>query len=230
MRFGALATDYDGTIAHDGVVDRPTFEALGRARTAGLRLIMVTGRELPDLLGTFAHPEIFELIVAENGAVLYDPGTGATDILAPPPPPALLERLMRDRVPFSTGHSVIATAEPYEHQVLTAIRELGLEWHIIFNKGSVMVLPAEVTKATGLAAALGVLGISHEQTIGVGDAENDQALLRACGLAVAVGNALPSVKEMAHLVTSGPRGAGVAELIEKAIAGELDGLPEASSA
>ena len=37
--------------------------------------------------------------------------------------------------------------------VLEAIRDLGLELQVIFNKGSVMVLPAGVNKATGLTAA-----------------------------------------------------------------------------
>jgi hydroxymethylpyrimidine pyrophosphatase-like HAD family hydrolase len=224
MSFEALATDYDGTIAHDGVVDQRTVDALVRARAAGFRLIMVTGRELNDLFATFAHSALFERIVAENGAVLYDPATRHTEVLATPPPPALVQRLIKENVPLSIGRSIVATVEPYEHQVLAAIRDLELEWHVIFNKGSVMALPADITKATGLAPALAALGISHKHTIGVGDAENDQAFLRACGLAVAVANALPSVKAMAHVVTEGARGAGVAELIDRALAGELDNL------
>lgn len=222
MTFEALATDYDGTIAHDGVVDEQTVDALGRARAAGLRLIMVTGRELTDLFNTFAHSALFDRIVAENGAVLYDPAAASVEVLAAAPPPSLLERLAEQNVPLSVGHSIVATVEPYEHQVLTAIRDLGLEWHIIFNKGSVMALPADVTKATGLTAALAALGISHERTVGVGDAENDQAFLRSCVLAVAVHNALPAVKAMAHVVTAGARGAGVVELVDRLLAGDLD--------
>ena len=225
MRFDGLATDYDGTIAHDGIVDQPTLDALERGRTSGLRLIMVTGRELDDLFTVFPHPTMFERIVAENGAVIYDPATENTEFIASAPPPAFIERLRNEGVPTSIGHSIVATVEPFEHQVLAAIHDLGLEWHIIFNKGAVMALPADVTKATGLAPALAALGISHRRTIGVGDAENDQAFLRACGLAVAVANALPSVKEMAHVVTAGARGEGVTELIDRVIAGELDDLP-----
>jgi hydroxymethylpyrimidine pyrophosphatase-like HAD family hydrolase len=225
MRFDALATDYDGTIAHDGIVDQPTLDALKRGRGAGLRLIMVTGRELDDLFTVFPHPAMFERTVAENGAVIYDPATQESEFIASPPPPAFVARLRKEGVPASIGHSIVATVEPFEHQVLAAIHDLGLEWHIIFNKGAVMALPADVTKATGLAPALAALGISHRRTIGVGDAENDQAFLRACGLAVAVANALPSVKEMAHVVTAGARGAGVTELIDRVIAGELDELP-----
>ena len=97
---------------------------------------------------------------------------------------------------------------------MNAIRDLGLEWHVIFNKGSVMALPSEVTKARGLQPALDSLGLTTLETIGVGDAENDQVFLRLCGLAVAVDNALPTVKELADIVTAGARGAGVTELIE----------------
>jgi hydroxymethylpyrimidine pyrophosphatase-like HAD family hydrolase len=227
MIFEALATDYDGTIAHDGIVDQPTVHALARAREAGIRLVMVTGRELPDLCRTFAHVELFDRVVAENGAVVFDPGTRVVDVLAPAPPAALLEKLFQANVPLSVGHSIVATVEPYEHQVLAAIRDLGLEWHVLFNKGAVMALPADITKATGLAPALAALGVLHQRTIGVGDAENDQVFLRACGLAVAVSNALPAVKELAHIVTVGARGAGVTELIEQLIAGDLDDLARA---
>ena len=224
MTFEALATDYDGTLAYDGVVDEPTIAALGRAREAGLRLLMVTGRELSDLFNTFEHSAMFDCIVAENGAVLYDPASQQVDVLAPAPPPALVERLTQMRVPFSVGHSIVATVQPHEHQLLEAIRDLELEWHVIFNKGSVMALPADVTKASGLTPALKTLGLSCSRTLGVGDAENDQAFLRACGVAVAVANALQSVKDAAHIVTQGARGDGIIELIDRLLAGEFDAL------
>jgi hydroxymethylpyrimidine pyrophosphatase-like HAD family hydrolase len=225
MKFRALATDYDGTIAFDGSVDDETLAALTRARAEGVRLIMVTGRELPDLFNTFAHPDLFDRIVAENGAVLYEPETKTVSSIAPPAPPALIARLQEASVPISVGHSIVATVEPFEHQVLAAIRDLGLEWHVIFNKGAVMALPADITKATGLTPALAALNLAPEQVVGVGDAENDQAFLRMCGLAVAVNNALPAVKEIAHVVTAGARGAGVSELIDRLLAGEFDGQP-----
>jgi hydroxymethylpyrimidine pyrophosphatase-like HAD family hydrolase len=224
MTFDALATDYDGTIAHDGRVDDDTLAALRRARGAGLKLLLVTGRELTDLSNTFQHTEMFDLVVAENGAVLFDPKTAAVRLLAPSPPAELVEWLTERNVPLSIGHSIVATVEPHEHAVLAAIHALGLEWHIIFNKGSVMALPSGVTKATGLGPALEELAIAAERTVGVGDAENDHAFLAACGLAVAVSNALDSVKQGADLVTAGARGAGVAELIDRLLCGELDGI------
>ena len=224
MKYAALATDYDGTLAHDGRVEDSTIAALRRVRDAGQRLLLVTGRELTDLFNTFPHVDLFDRIVAENGALVYDPSSKQVEVLAQSPPGPFLEVLTRHEVPISVGHCIVATVKPHEHVVLTAIRDLGLEWHVIFNKGSVMALPADVTKARGLIPALESLSVSCEATIGVGDAENDQAFLRTCGLAVAVDNALPNVKEMADIVTTGARGAGVEELIERWLAGDLEAV------
>jgi hydroxymethylpyrimidine pyrophosphatase-like HAD family hydrolase len=222
MRFGALATDFDGTLAFDGHVDEPTLRALERARAGGLKLVMVTGRELADLFNTFPESDVFDRIVAENGAVVYDPSTKSIATLAQAPPRDLVERLNVRNIPLSVGHVIVATVEPYEHQVLETIHELGLDWHVVFNKGSVMALPADVTKATGLMPTLETLGVPLSATVGVGDAENDHAFLRLCGLSAAVSNALPAVREAANVVTLGARGAGVTELIDRVLAGEFD--------
>jgi hypothetical protein len=198
-------------------------------RAAGLKVLLVTGRELSSLFNTFAHAEVFDRIVAENGAVLYDPGTGSIQMLASPPPPALVEALERAQVPLWVGHSIVATVTPYEHEVLRAIHELRLEWHVIFNKDAVMALPSDVTKATGLAVALRTLNVTPEETVGVGDAENDHAFLRFSGISAAVDNALDGVKQIVDVVTRGSRGTGVRELIERLLSGELDTIvPDAN--
>lgn len=224
-RYRAFATDFDGTIAHDGIVPPEVCAALERARGAGLCLLLVTGRELPSLFDTFSHVPLFDRVVAENGALLYTPSSGALRQIAPTPPRSLVERLVRERVPISVGASIVATVEPYEHRVLAAIRDLGLEWHVIFNKGAVMALPSGVTKASGLTPALAELGIEPAQTIAVGDAENDHAFLAMCGLKVAVANALPALKAAAQVITVGARGDGVIELVDRLLAGAYGSLP-----
>src|SRR6516165_6177044 len=75
MHFLLLATDYDGTLAHDGVVDERTVTALERLRNAGRRIILVTGRHLPDLLRIFPRLELFDRVIVENGGLLYRPET-----------------------------------------------------------------------------------------------------------------------------------------------------------
>ena len=224
VRFKALATDYDGTLADDGKVSLDTLAALRRARKAGRKLLLVTGRELDDLMATFAEVDAFDVIVAENGALLYTPcpRPPRERPLAAPPPPEFERTLIERGVgPISSGRIIVATWEPHQQVVLDTIRDLGLELEVIFNKGAVMVLPSGVNKASGLRAALVDLGIDPSQVVGVGDGENDHSLLAASGLGVAVANAVPALKKRADLVMRQPRGAGVVELIDHMLADDL---------
>lgn len=213
-RFVALATDYDGTLAENGKVSASTLEALNRFKARDGKLILVTGRVLPELEEVFPEVGVFDLVVAENGALLYWPTSGKTRLLAPPPPPAFAEKLAKlGAEPLSVGQCIVATRTPHETAVQKTIEEMRLELSIIFNKGAVMVLPNGVSKATGLSAALAALDLKSEETIGVGDAENDLALLEMCGLGVAVANALDTVKAAADWTTPAARGAGVTQIL-----------------
>ncbi|GAA3039219.1 HAD-IIB family hydrolase [Streptosporangium longisporum] len=223
MRYHVLACDYDETLATDGRVDDDTLAALERLVRTGRRPVLVTGREVGDLTADFPRLDLFDLVVAENGAVLYRPGEQETTSLAEAPPEALVERLRELGVePLSVGSVIVATREPHGETVLGAIRDLGLEMQVIFNKGAVMVLPSGVNKASGLTAALAELGVSEHSTVGVGDAENDHAFLSLCECAVAVANALPAVRERCDLVTGNECGAGVVELIDRLVENDLD--------
>ncbi len=222
MRYLALATDYDGTLAEGGEVRPATIAALERLRESGRRLILVTGRELRDLQSVFDRLGTFDLVVAENGALLYDPRTREETPLAAAPPPELASKLRAaGATPLGIGRVIVATREPYEVAALRAIQELGLEWQVIFNKGAVMLLPSGVNKQTGLAAALEQLGLSLRNTVSIGDAENDHAMLTASECGVAVANALPALKGHADLVTLGARGHGVEELIGRLLEDDL---------
>ena len=135
---------------------------------------MLLGRELPDLARVFPELDLFDHVVAENGALLFEPATKKESPLAPKPPGMLVETLRRKGVtPLSVGRSIIATWEPNEKLVLEVIHELGLELQIVLNKGAVMVLPPGVNKASGLKAALADLGLSAHNVVSIGDAEND---------------------------------------------------------
>ncbi|MBL8795769.1 MAG: HAD-IIB family hydrolase [Planctomycetia bacterium] len=222
MRFHALACDYDGTLALRGRVDEKTLAALERLLATGRKLLLVTGRELDDLLTVFPDLHYFSWVVAENGALLYCPATREEKLLCPAPPAEFSEALRRRGVTnFRTGRSIVATWRPHEVEALQAIQELGLELQVIFNKDAVMVLPTGVNKATGLTAVLGPLGLSPHEIVAVGDAENDHAFLSLCECSVAVANALPALKERADVVTVGDHGDGVIELIEQLIDNDL---------
>src|SRR5437762_171104 len=180
VRYLAVATDYDGTLAEQGTVRPETVAAVERLRKSGRRVVLVTGRELRDLQTVFDRFDLFDLVVAENGALLYRPQTREEKCVAEPPPPALAERLReRGATPVGVGRVIVATREPHEVAAVEAVRELGLEWQVIFNKGAVMLLPSGVNKQTGLATALSELGLSMRNTVAVGRSEEHTSELQS---------------------------------------------------
>lgn len=189
----------------------------------------MTGRRLPDLRAVFAELSLFDLVVAENGALLHSPTSGQTQLLTLPPPPKLTLELVRHDVrSLECGEVIVATVTPYDQVAQTVIRELGLDWRVIMNRNSVMLLPAGVDKASGLAAALRTLNLHPSDVLAIGDAENDLPLLAAVtGARVAVANAIVALKNAADFVTASPEGAGVVESIRTILGenGGATGLP-----
>lgn len=217
----ALASDYDATLAFEGKIAVATREALSRFKASGRKLFLVTGRELNDLLAIFPDIELFDCVVAENGAVIYWPSSRQTETLAASPPKQFLEKLRERGVqPLSVGRSIVATKLSRYEAVQATISEMGLPLEVILNRDSVMVLPAGMNKATGLARALSELRLQPDQVVGIGDAENDEAFLELCGFSVAVANAIPRIKQASDLITEREHGAGVIEVIERILAGE----------
>lgn len=222
MRYLALALDYDNTLASEGRVGEAARAALGRLRASGRRAILVTGRRLEELMRVCNCADDFDYIVAENGAVAYDPRSRESRLLAEPPPSSLVTALRSRGVqPLEIGRVIIATQAPHEADVLEAIRSLGLELQVIFNLSAVMVLPPGVNKGSGLKHALRRLGLSPHEAVAVGDGENDHSLLMLAECPVAVANAVESIKEIAVIVTRGADGEGVAELVDELVANDL---------
>lgn len=219
MRLRGIACDYDRTLAKQGRVAPKTVGALQRARVSGRKMILITGRTVDDLRTVFSELSVFDMVVAENGALLFDPARGSEEYLCAAPPERFLRGLREQRVPFTIGQRVVATVRPHQIIVLKLVEQLKLGLEVAFNRESVMVLPSGVDKGTGLAAALLRMGIAPAQVVGIGDAENDLPFLRLCGVSVAVANAIASLKERVDLVTRAHYGAGATEIIDRVVAG-----------
>lgn len=216
-----LTVDYDGTIAENGATAGATAAALARVRASGRRLVLVTGRILNEL--RVVCPDVdsmFDAVVAENGALLYLPDGVRILPLAPAPSPTLLQALERWRVHFRVGTCIVATTANFADAARGAIHESGGNYAVELNKGSLMLVPAGVTKGTGLRAALAALSADASTTVAIGDAENDQSLLAACGFGVAVADAVPELRALAHHVTRAPGSGGVIEFLDELLIAE----------
>jgi len=76
-------------------------------------------------------------------------------------------------------------------------------------------IPLDVSKGHALAYLADHLGLSLEETIGVGDNDNDLELVEQAGLGVAMGNASPALKAAADYIAPPVDEGGVIEVIER---------------
>jgi len=210
--FRALALDYDGTLTTGPRPADDVLTAIQAARESGLRVILVTGRILAELRTGFSEvDQWFDAIVAENGAVLSGPFGHFG--LAPPISPVLASALAARGVPVRSGEVLLAVSADHAIAAMEETHRIERDYQVLYNRSEIMILPAGVTKATGLQFALSRFGLSNHVTVAVGDAENDHALLQWCEVGVAVANAVGELKANADLVLEHPEGSGILELL-----------------
>jgi hydroxymethylpyrimidine pyrophosphatase-like HAD family hydrolase len=210
--FRAIAVDYDGTLTCGGPPRPSTLDALTDARRHGLHIVLVTGRILAELRAESPDIDTYvDVVVAENGAVVAR-GT-CVELLASAVEESVMEALTLQEIPYRLGEVILASQIEQREAIAATLQRLGVDHQLMINRSELMVVPAGVTKATGLRAGLAQLGISCHNTLALGDAENDHALLQACELGVAVANAVDALKQRADVITTLPDGDGVSELL-----------------
>ncbi|MBI2810462.1 MAG: HAD family phosphatase [Candidatus Melainabacteria bacterium] len=225
MRYLALACDYDGTLTTDNQPSPEAFGKLRQVRASGRKVVLVTGRTLHQLRESCQELDVFDSIVLENGAVLYDPNTGTSRLLCAPPPRGFVSKLKKKGITgLTVGEAIVATWSPQESAVLSVIRTMGLDLQLSFNRNAILILPPGINKASGLQVALEGLGISPHNVVGVGNAENDHIFLSYCKCSAAVANATDLVKNDADWVLEGAEAEGVCELIEQLVDNDLQKL------
>jgi hydroxymethylpyrimidine pyrophosphatase-like HAD family hydrolase len=215
--FKALACDYDGTLAFEDRIPPVVREALERARQAGLRLLLVTGRTFFELTRVCDCLELFDAVVAENGAVLYYPGSAMIRDQGPAVPGRLLAELDRRGIYYQVGRVILGAARGDEGVLLEVLAAAGVTRDLIYNRAALMLLPAGVSKGTGVQHALRVLGLSPHDVLALGDAENDLPLFDACGFSACPGDSLQAIQERVDWVFPGVHGAGIAAAITEQI-------------
>ncbi len=225
-----VITDFDSTltIAQPNTVPEEVWNALRAWKAQGNTLILATGRTLPYLVGPSGidDPEklrIFDKIVAENGAVMWDPHTDHVTLLTTPPSPLLVDRLRTALGgDLTVGYGCISAPKSRTADIEAVLGHASAKLHRIFGTTSVMYVPSGVSKLTGIQHALRELRIHPSRCATIGDGENDHDMLDRSstpfGMTVAVQNAEPGTQKLAQYVTVSEKGYGVMELLSALLA------------
>jgi hydroxymethylpyrimidine pyrophosphatase-like HAD family hydrolase len=203
VKFGALALDYDGTIATGGVFDPAVRSAIAEVRASGVTVLLVTGRRLPDLQQAAGDLSCFDAIVAENGAVVFFPSSGRHSVSGHPPSAAFLDALRVQGIPIQVGETIVETDASHAPEVLQTLRRMELPLVLSYNRSRLMVTPPAVGKSVGLRQALTALRVSIHNTVAIGDAENDHDMLDAAEVGVAAGWGSPALRSVADEIVEG---------------------------
>lgn len=213
MKPRVLALDFDGTIAENDTIDGDVAAAIHEARSAGLLVLLVTGRSLSDLDALSCSAPQFDAIVAENGALLRFPNLPSPILLSRSPDYRFLAELRSRGILHRRGQCVVDAGADVAPQIVEVIRSLGLPLGITFNLGRLMVLPHGVSKASGLREALWRLRTSVHNAIAVGNAENDHELLEICEIGAAVAWGSEALRRSADEIVPGEGPRAVARYI-----------------
>lgn len=257
MKIQAIVLDFDASFADDqGVADDPrTWAAVRRLREAGVRVVLNTGRDLPYLVGPtgvvcWERLALFDMVIAEDGAVAWDPAQNRVHLLGEPISPLFLDALrathrhpdperridpaqlwpglaslgmMRDKLHVATD--VLRRKNAY--LVRKGIAPISVQ--PILNNASVTWVQPGIDKGTGMLWALDRLGVDPRRTVALGDGENDIAFLRLAGVAAPVANAIPELRALPNAVrVRGKAAAGFREVARRILSGEFDGRPSAT--
>lgn len=126
----------------------------------------------------------------------------------------IFDRLLQDPFPVEKVHLIFSDLKIRKEIMDFYQKENILDVTSAFAE-NLELTSKTATKSNALLRLAGILGISQEETMAIGDSFNDLDMLVAAGTSVAMGNAEPEIKETADLITKTNDEDGVAWAIEK---------------
>lgn len=236
--------DLDDTTVVHGKASLPSpavVNAITRAKEK-IHVCVATARTIHDAIPVLSHLSLSGPCVVTNGTQIYDPVKKSIlhEVKLPSDIPEKIYRICHTHNLRAYFHNGIIDfeytgTEEYD-KVLSVyipevdakkidyfVKEFSIDPRIHVQKlnawdkkyMSIDVTSNEASKLHGIVEVAKILKISTDQIIGVGDGYNDFPLLMACGLKIAMGNAVPELKAIADFIAPSVYDDGVATVIEK---------------
>lgn len=247
MKYKALFLDLDGTTIPnkpDGMPSKRVSSAIHKAKPF-VSICIATSRPLRMAQPVIEHLDIRGLCLVTDATQIYDPVQKqivstiaieredlkyATSYLTHRDITCYINTGDNERlhstalklpdyvcsVFFEVSNESIADSIIHDLTVRNTLSALKLpSW--IKGKACVSITHATATKLHGIVEIAKRLRFDLKEAIGIGDGHNDHPLLSACGLKIAMGNAVPELKAIADFIAPTVDEDGVATVIEKFI-------------
>lgn len=218
--------------------------AIHRVMANGIDFSLATGRPYELMNHLFQHLGKIGPSICDNGAVIVDSQSGLVLWEASLPDSHAkrllnltkqfkLVRLSSDRgiiekplnIPKNSKVRKVSVHDISMTEADQLIQKINLEFKDITSikaasyasKDLIDVYFSDIqaTKQHGVFKLAELLNISPEEIVGIGDGYNDFPLLMACGLKIAMGNAVPELKAIADFIVPSVDEDGLAVMIEK---------------
>lgn len=243
MDYKILVLDLDGTtVVHeeDSLPTDRVRDAVNKV-SREIYVSVATGRPIKSALPVITHLNLSGLCVICNGIQLFDPTSNriveqyGIDKNVYEKLQQITERHGLELRAYDGYEDVDISVSNYENVLSYYLPKIGLDLIGTVEKEleaieniSVHKMPSwdkegialditdvNVSKLHGISEIFKRLMISKDEAIGVGDSYNDFPLLMACGLKIAMGNAVPELKAIADFIAPSVDDDGVATIIEK---------------
>lgn len=216
MKIDVIVMDYDRTIADEEENFMINKELKNFLEVIPQKKVLATGRTLNNIPDKSVF-KIFNAIVAENGTIITI--NGIKEIL-PNKSWNMLKDLIvkvanKEGLKLMHGEVIIfGKMEDYEN-TLNLLKKEGIlkEVYIDFNRNHFMILPKGWNKGKGARMAIEKIGGC--KAMAIGDELNDLSLFEIAEIKVAVGNAIPEVKDKADIVCKEDNGKGVLQILKE---------------
>jgi len=244
MKYKAIMLDLDDTtVIHgrDSLPSTAVTHAIKEAKNK-IHVGIATARTLKESRIVIEHLELSGPCVVTGGTQIYDPQKDKVihEVSIPADIPKKLHALSEKHgllafyydgsqdAPFKKGSDPEKVLSVYipelDFKYIDAlVKEFSIDPRIRVQKLTAWdkrfmaldITASDASKQHGVLETARILGISTDEIIGVGDGYNDFPLLMACGLKVAMGNAVAELKAIADFIAPSVEDDGVATVIEK---------------